>query len=81
MQKVLLIHNNYQITGGEDTNIIDEVKMLEKNFIVETLIFSNKNRFDIYDLSSLILGFNIKSDKIIKKKLNKFNQDYIYINK
>jgi len=79
MQKVLLIHNNYQITGGEDTNIIDEVKMLEKNFIVETLIFSNKKRFDIYDLSSLILGFNLKSDKIIKKKLYEFNPDFVYI--
>jgi len=79
MQKVLLIHNNYQITGGEDTNIIDEVKMLEKNFIVETLIFSNKKRFDIYDLSSFILGFNIKSDKIIKKKLYEFNPDFVYI--
>ena len=79
MQKVLLIHNNYQITGGEDTNIIDEVKMLQKNFIVETLIFSNKKKFDIYDLFSFILGFNIKSDKIIKKKLNEFNPDFVYI--
>lgn len=79
MQKVLLVHNNYQNTGGEDTNIIDEVKMLQKNFIVETLIFSNKKKFDIYDLFSFIFGFNIKSDKIIKKKLYEFNPDFVYI--
>ena len=42
MKKILVIHNKYQETGGEDISVMEEIKFLNKNFIVEELIFSNK---------------------------------------
>ena len=41
-EKILVIHNKYQETGGEDISVMEEIKFLNKNFIVEELIFSNK---------------------------------------
>ena len=41
MKKILIIHNNYQNTGGEDLAVINEVQLLKKEYIVDTLYFSN----------------------------------------
>ena len=42
LKKLLIIHNKYRITGGEDIVVEQETKVLEKHFIVNSLIFSNK---------------------------------------
>ena len=39
MKKLLIIHNKYRITGGEDIVVDQETKVLEKHFIVSSLIF------------------------------------------
>ena len=39
MKKILVIHNNYQIQGGEDIAVLNEVKLLQEQYKVETLFF------------------------------------------
>ena len=79
MNKILLIHNNYQIKGGEDTNLYEEIKFLEKSNEVEYLLFDNSNKLTISDFISFITGKNNASDSIILKKLKSFNPDIVYI--
>ena len=42
MKKILVIHTQYQIQGGEDIAVENEVKFLQNNFDIERLTFSNK---------------------------------------
>ena len=79
MNKILLIHNKYQIKGGEDTNLYEEIKFLEKSNEVEYLLFDNSNKLTISDFLSFLIGKNNASDSIILKKLKSFNPDIVYI--
>ena len=36
MKNILLIHSMYQTYGGEDSNLEDEINLLEKEFNVES---------------------------------------------
>ena len=42
MKKILVIHNNYQIQGGEDIAVLNEVKLLQEQYKVETLFLVTK---------------------------------------
>ena len=50
MKKLLIIHNKYQIPGGEDSNIHDEISHLENEFKIKYLEFHNIEKFRILDL-------------------------------
>ncbi len=52
MKNILLIHSMYQIYGGEDSNLEDEVSLLEKEFNVEKLIFKNSDSLNSIDILS-----------------------------
>ena len=41
MKKILVIHTNYQQTGGEDIAVQKEISFLRKKYIVEEIIFNN----------------------------------------
>ena len=41
MKKILVVNTSYSQFGGEDSNIIDEIKLLQKNFDVEYLEYKN----------------------------------------
>ena len=41
MKKLLVIHNKYQIIGGEDVAVENEVNILKKHYEVEVLYFDN----------------------------------------
>ena len=79
MKKILLIHNNYILKGGEDTNFEEEIQLLKKNYIVDYLIFENTVRISIIDVLSFFINSNFKSNKILKKKLNEFKPDLVYV--
>ena len=79
MKKLLLIHNNYRLIGGEDVAVLNEVTYLKKYFIVETLYFSNKNLNKLHFLISLFTNTNIQSKNLLKKKITNFNPDIVYI--
>ncbi len=79
MKKVLLIHNLYRNFGGEDSAINGEVDLLSQNYQVEKLLFNNKQKFNIYDLINFIFLTNLESNRIMKKRIEEFNPDIIYI--
>lgn len=79
MKNILLIHSMYQIFGGEDSNLDDEIRLLERKFNVEKLIFKNSDRLNLVDYLSFFLNFNFASNKILKNKLNNWNVDLVYV--
>ena len=79
MKKLLIIHNKYQIPGGEDSNIHDEISHLENEFKIKYLEFHNIEKFRILDLLSLVTRTNIISNRLLKKELKSFKPDAVYI--
>ena len=79
MKKILIINTKYKIHGGEDSNISEEINILKKNYKVDYLEFDNSQKINIFDILCFLTGTNLKSNKIIIKKVNKFSPDIIYI--
>lgn len=79
MKKLLVIHNKYQIPGGEDSNIHDEIIHLMNQYEVKYLEFNNIEKLRIFDLLSLATRTNIFANRLLKKELNTFKPDAVYI--
>ena len=79
MKKILVINTKYQITGGEDSNIVDEIKFLKKYYQVDYLEFNNSKKIDIFDLFSFVTNSNIKANKRLRKPINTFKPDIVYV--
>ena len=79
MKKILIIHNNYQNIGGEDLAVISEVQLLKKEYIVDTLYFSNNVDRYLSTLFWLIFGVNLNSKNKLKKKIEEFQPDIAYV--
>lgn len=79
MKKVLLVHNNYMNKGGEDTNLQDEILLLEEKYIVDTILFDNSIKLNIFDVISFFTRSNIKSNKILLNKIKQFKPDVVYV--
>ena len=79
MKKVLLVHNNYMNKGGEDTNLQDEVLLLKEKYIVETILFDNSIKLNLFDVLSFFTRSNLKSNKILLNKIKQFKPDVVYI--
>ncbi len=79
MKKLLLIHNNYRETGGEDIAVQNELSILKKYFIVETVVFSNQvsNYF-----GKILLFFSSKSkssENKLRDVVTEFKPDVAYV--
>ena len=61
MKKILLIHTQYQITGGEDIAVDNEINLLQNEYEVKSLKFENSFRTFLLNLIGMINN---------KKKLN-----------
>lgn len=79
MKKLLIIHNKYQIPGGEDSNIHDEILHLKNSYKIQYLEFNNNEKFRVNDLLSLLTRSNIISNRLLKKELKSFNPDAVYV--
>tara|TARA_B100001250_G_scaffold169750_1_gene146179 strand:+ start:9102 stop:10274 length:1173 start_codon:yes stop_codon:yes gene_type:complete len=79
MKKILVINTKYKIMGGEDSNIVDEINLLKKNFEVEYLEFDNSRKLNIFDILAFFINTNIYSNKLLKETLKKFKPDLVYI--
>tara|TARA_B100001250_G_C19750310_1_gene767397 strand:+ start:179 stop:1324 length:1146 start_codon:yes stop_codon:yes gene_type:complete len=79
MEKLLVIHNKYQIPGGEDSNIHDEISHLANEYEVKYLEFNNIEKFRIFDLLSLATRTNLTSNRLLKKELDNFKPDAVYV--
>ena len=79
MKKILVVHNRYQLLGGEDVAVDSEINFLSKHFEIKKVIFENKLENIFLDTFFLVAGFNLKSKKILNKAINEFNPDLIYL--
>ncbi len=79
MKKILVINTKYKITGGEDSNILDEIKLLKKYYEVDYLQFDNSEKLNFSDLVAFFIHSNNKSNQITKEKLRTFKPDIVYV--
>ena len=83
-QKILIVHNYYQIPGGEDTVVANEKKMLED--LGHKVIFYSRNNSEIKEMSKIqklklpfTTIFNPKTYKDIKKLIKEENIDIVHV--
>ena len=79
MKKLLLIHNLYRETGGEDIAVKREVEILKKHFQVKTVYFSNEVDNLLKRAPLFFTSRNKKSEKYISKIIEDFNPDIAYV--
>ena len=79
MKKILVIHNQYRETGGEDIAVKNEIELLKSFYNVETLIFNNNVENYFLQILYFLVNRNFKSEKKLKEKLQNFNPDVVYV--
>ena len=79
MKKILIIHNTYSVTGGEDIAVENEIELLKKSYEVKVIKFDNNIRNYIFQTLWFILNKNLESVNLVKNELSIFNPDYVYI--
>jgi glycosyltransferase involved in cell wall biosynthesis len=80
--KILLIHNKYKLSGGEDSMFDAEKNILESyNHSVRTLFFDNKEIDSIKKMVKLSyqLIYNKKSEEIVNHAIEDFRPDIIHV--
>ena len=77
--KILVVNTTYRTFGGEDSNIKDEIDFLKKNHEVYYLEYKNSESVSIFEVLSFFFNTNYKSNTKLKKTINKYNPDLIYI--
>jgi len=76
--KILMLHTAYCQQGGEDSVYTQECALLEKEHQVETLVFRN-NKGVKGALQFLFSIWNIRTARIIKKKIREYQPDVIHL--
>lgn len=79
MKKILVIHTKYKHFGGEDSNIVEELKFLEEKYNVEYIEFNNSDKLNLFDYIGFFTNSNINSNKKLKLVLKEFKPDIVYI--
>ena len=79
MEKILIIHNEYQQIGGEDVAVSKEIDILSNYFEIDTLIFNNNIKNQVSLILSFLLVTNFYSNYLLKNKLKEFNPDLVYV--
>ena len=79
MKKVLLIHNLYRETGGEDVAVKREAEILKKHFQVKTVYFSNEVDNLLKRAPLFFTSKNKKSEEHISKIIEDYNPDIAYV--
>lgn len=76
--KILLIHTHYQLQGGEDAVVEQELQLLKQRHEVEILYFQNKGgwRGALQFLGSL---WNVCAAKTVQQKIQKFQPDVVHV--
>lgn len=83
-QKILIVHNYYQIPGGEDTVVANEKKMLEKHG--HKVLFHSRNNAELKQMSKfqklflpITTIFNPRTYKEIKKLIKSENIEIVHV--
>lgn len=82
--KILVVHNYYQIPGGEDTVVENEVKLLKENG--HKVILYNRNNNEIKNFSMIkkillpfMMIFNLRTYREIRKIIKEENIDIVHV--
>lgn len=83
-QKVLIVHNYYQIPGGEDTVVANEKKLLEDHGHEVVLYTRHNSELQTFSgIQKLLLPFstvfNLKTYREIKALIKKENIDIVHV--
>ena len=65
--------------GGEDIAVENELSFLKDKFEVETLFFENNITNLLSEIKSFVLNKNSKSVKKLKKKIDEFEPNVVYV--
>lgn len=83
-KNILIVHNYYQIPGGEDTVIANEKKMLEKHG--HKVILYSRNNTELKQMSKIRMlflpfttVFNLRTYQEIKKHIRRENIDLVHV--
>lgn len=83
-KNILIVHNYYQIPGGEDTVVANEKMMLEKHG--HKVILYSRNNAELKQMSKIRIlflpfttVFNLRTYKEIKKQIRRENIDVVHI--
>ena len=76
--KILFIHNRYQLQGGEDAVVEQEMKLLSQYHEVEVLYFQNQSGWKGF-IQFLISIWNTNASKKVSKKIIEFKPDVVHI--
>jgi glycosyltransferase involved in cell wall biosynthesis len=76
--KILFIHNRYQLQGGEDTAVEQEMKLLSQYHELEVLYFQNQSGWK-GAIQFLVSIWNINAAKKVSKKIIEFKPDIVHI--
>lgn len=82
--RVLIVHNYYQISGGEDTVVANEKKLLEENG--HEVVLYSRNNSELKSLSKLeklclpfTMIFSLKTYREIKKIITEHKIDIVHV--
>ena len=68
MEKILVVHNRYNILGGEDIAVVKELDLLKELYKVETLYFDNRITNYLTQFFYFLTNNNHQSNRILKQK-------------
>lgn len=76
--KILLIHTHYQLHGGEDAVVEQELQLLKQLHNIEILYFQNKGGWNgaLQFLGSL---WNIYAARTVRQKIQEFQPDLVHV--
>jgi glycosyltransferase involved in cell wall biosynthesis len=76
--KILLLHTKYQLQGGEDAVVEQELELLKQHHTVEVIYFQNQGGWKgaLQFLGSL---WNVCAAKTVQQKIQKFQPDVVHV--
>ncbi|TPE43070.1 glycosyltransferase family 4 protein [Pontibacter mangrovi] len=80
--RILLVHNHYKQTGGEDTVFFAEAALLEEHgHTVEKLTFTNNDVNSISEKLQAALGivYNPKGARAVEEKIKELRPDVVHV--
>jgi len=80
--RILLVHNHYKISAGEDTVFYAEASLLEQHgHIVEMFTLSNNDVSSLKDKIEAAVGvvYNAKSAALVEQKIKEFRPDVLHV--
>jgi len=79
VNKILILHTNYRIFGGEDVAVNNEIKYLSDYFHVRSLFFDNSGKIKLNDLSSFLFQTDVLAKATLNKEIEINHPDIAYI--